>query len=104
VSKRAKANKHNRRKRLFDEQAGLCHWCRKPMVLLSAEHRNASLPRNAATFDHVFPKWHERRWFNPRPSKPHPVVLACWSCNHYRGDTPFHEYQKLKHGDEAANA
>lgn len=96
MSKQAKANKRNRRQRLYEQQQGLCYWCKALMVLPTDSGPQAL---NVATFDHVYPKNHaSRSKFRENIKKPHPVVLACWSCNNDRGATPFFDYSKQIQG------
>lgn len=63
-----------------------CHWCGCKTVLLPKEGRPRyePMPKNAATIDHLYHKWDQRR------KRSHPVdeprhVLACWACNGERG-------------------
>jgi len=44
--------KNEWRRRLFDQQGGLCVWCRKPMRL-DNRRRNGMPARDFATFEHL---------------------------------------------------
>ncbi len=67
-----------RRERKFKVQGGLCHWCKKPMVLTRGNGKSGSIPGNYATFEHL------QRVRDGGAGKPHNVVLACKSCNNGR--------------------
>jgi hypothetical protein len=68
--------KHERRRRKFALQNGLCHWCAKPMTL---DRGTSGRPvRNFATFEHL------QRRRDGGVGKPHNVVLACYFCNYNR--------------------
>lgn len=71
-----KFDKHERRRKKFEKQKGLCHWCQKPMTL---EHPGINRPpNNYATFEHV------QRRRDGGAGKPHNIVLACNKCNNKR--------------------
>lgn len=71
------------RTRLFEQQAGLCHLCEKPMTL---ERRDrAKAPKDFATFDHLDPK------SNGGTSYYTNLKLAHRRCNSERGSEPLHQ-------------
>lgn len=65
--------------RMFEEQEGLCFYCRQPMELPHAGNSTSPLPPNRITSEHLFPGNHRQR----RQSKY--VVAACHACNQERG-------------------
>lgn len=71
-----------RRRRKFERQGGLCHWCKKPMTLerCSVPRKNGQYgyPSNFATFEHL------QRRRDGGAGKPLNVVLACKKCNNGR--------------------
>jgi 5-methylcytosine-specific restriction endonuclease McrA len=68
--------------RLFWEQRGLCHWCRKPMLFNPTEKNHIRM----ATFEHLLPRSHGGRNHTDN------VVLACWLCNRIRGNAPVAQW------------
>jgi hypothetical protein len=75
-----KRYKFRLRKRLYEEQGGLCYWCKVEMVIyeMPAHEPGAygdrpRMPDDYATFEHQ----------HDHPTKK--VVLACAKCNHERG-------------------
>ena len=70
-------DKHGRRRRKFEHQKGLCHWCKKPMTLEGAVSGRKP-PRNYATFEHL------QRRRDGGAGKPGNIVLACSYCNNKR--------------------
>src|SRR5258708_7864411 len=65
-----------RRKRKFEIQRGICHWCKQLMTL--DRGRGGRPVKNFATFGHVQRKRHGGK------GKHNNVVLACYYCNHKR--------------------
>src|SRR5215469_5265249 len=59
-----------------------CYWCGEPTVLICPIFK-APLPNNAATFDHIYANFDERRRF-PSKSSTSQTVIACNACNHAR--------------------
>jgi len=57
-----------------------CHWCRKPTVLMRVHTKETV--RNRATLDHLDDRFEPRRG---RYKQQERTVLACWDCNHKRG-------------------
>lgn len=72
--------KHRKKAALFNEQEGMCFYCKKKM-LLTRQDRN--MPYNAATFEHLYCKGDLRRWCTNK-NKERKVVLACYKCNSTR--------------------
>lgn len=72
-------DRYARRLRLFEAQAGLCHWCKKPMSMVSSKPPKP--PRDDyATFEHLLPRSRGGK------SGPRNVVLAHHLCNARRAD------------------
>lgn len=65
-----------RRECLFEKQGGLCHWCKKPMLLM----RDKLPSPESATFEHLLPRSKGGK------SGPRNVVLAHLTCNARRAD------------------
>lgn len=56
-----------------------CHWCGRETSWWAGE--NGPAPTDSATLDHLY------SWLDPRRAgNSHLVVLACWRCNHDRGE------------------
>jgi 5-methylcytosine-specific restriction endonuclease McrA len=72
------SNSDDRRRRKFERQGGICHWCKQPMTLARSSQRSGSQPSNFATFEHL------QRKRDGGGGKPHNVVLACRKCNNLR--------------------
>lgn len=70
----------SRRERLFEQQRGLCHWCKQPMTL--RRKGNQTPPVNFATFEHVI------RRADGGGNGDDNVVLACRKCNNERHSDP----------------
>jgi 5-methylcytosine-specific restriction endonuclease McrA len=74
-----KQRKDERRKRKFERQGGLCHWCKQPMTLeMYRRPQGAKPPRNYASFEHL------QRRRDGGSGKHNNVVLACSRCNSSR--------------------
>lgn len=71
--------KRRRKARLFIRQKGKCYWCPTQMVLLNTGGHEKTLPKNLATLDHLFDRFHPKRRSNSRGKER--TVLACWQCN-----------------------
>ena len=80
--------KHRKKAKLFNEQEGVCFYCKKKM-LLTKEDRYT--PYNTATFEHIYCKGDLRRWCKNKEKK---VVLACYKCNSTRPNNFKYEYDK----------
>lgn len=71
------------RRRLYQEQDGLCHYCERLMVLTVGHHPLA------VTVDHKLPR------SKGGTRSPDNVVGACWQCNGVRGDLPYEEFKAV---------
>ncbi len=69
---------------LWHEQDGLCHWCRRPMVLVEPSAKSGRLPPNACTIDHLRSRLDPTRRIPPRDNERR-LVAACHGCNTSRG-------------------
>ena len=111
------------RRRLWQAQDALCHYCHKPTILpedLLAEY--LPLEQIRAEFSDEMNALHQqllakvpefrRRWFNEVATVDHVIeqalggtwdednlVMACYPCNHDRG-VRFHRRLRLLRGDE----
>lgn len=86
-----------RREKLFDEQGGLCHWCKCQMVIDPESYaRGGQLPRNTCTLDHLVHRMDPRRMYPAGGEKRY--VAACLGCNEARGaaDKRFFRSKKGK--------
>lgn len=72
-----------RRAVLFQEQGGLCHWCKQPMQLLTMPEQPKSMPLDLCTIDHLRDRFDPARREVARGERR--LVAACWDCNHKRG-------------------
>lgn len=70
---RSQRNRRNVKARMFQEQKGLCHWCREPM------HMGYSNGPEYATWEHLLPK------SIGGPNVQSNLVLAHAKCNKLRG-------------------
>lgn len=75
------ARQIRRRNRLF-KQHPFCHWCGQRLVNVTGP-RVKHFPPNAATLDHRHGRLDPRRRTDYSPNNW--SVLACWQCNHERG-------------------
>jgi 5-methylcytosine-specific restriction endonuclease McrA len=71
------ASRQERRRRLYEKQAGRCHWCAKMMTLEQRRY----LQKDYATFEHLKPRCQGGK------SNYDNVVLACYRCNAKRGNS-----------------
>jgi 5-methylcytosine-specific restriction endonuclease McrA len=71
------------RKNLFEKQKGLCHWCKKAMVL---DNKGGGF----ASFEHLLPRSHGGRF------TPDNIVLAHKTCNHHR-ESKRHRLARYAH-------
>ena len=74
--------KRRRKARLFARQNGKCYWCKNDMVIIPTVGNEKTFPKNLATLDHLFDKFHPSRRANSRGKER--TVLACWQCNFNR--------------------
>ncbi len=78
-----------RRTELFNEQKGLCHYCKEPMLLIewksnSKESKHKPTPPDLCTLEHLFDRNDKiARRRNPKGEKR--WVAACFACNNKQG-------------------
>lgn len=72
-----------KRKWLFRHQRGLCHWCKKPMRLLTLPKQNKEIIRDLCTLDHLDDRYDPQRG---QFSGERRIVAACWQCNFERNE------------------
>ena len=74
--------KHQKR-RLYEVQGGLCHWCGQPMLPpeLSPKRRGEKQQSNLCTLDHIDSRLNTER--GRHAGKPRRVA-ACFECNQRR--------------------
>lgn len=84
MSASTSARIRRRRIQLFEEQEGLCWWCKVPMLLLPPMDKRKNMPKETCTLDHLFDRYHPERRRRPRPGERR-YVAACLECNHRRG-------------------
>lgn len=81
-------SKKQRRRRLFRESNGICHWC----GILTYERMPGESDRlspNHATLDHLRSK-HDKNRLEPNTNSEVRYVLSCFRCNQIRGT--LHQY------------
>lgn len=76
---RSSESRARRRAIMFEQQGGVCFWCRIPMSLRKPDSSEQMPAPNYATFDELLPRLRggTLQWSN--------TVLACWTCNFRRG-------------------
>jgi hypothetical protein len=82
VNRRARIRR--RRCALFEQQGGLCYWCKGEAVLMDGQNfHGVGQPKNLATLDHLRDRYDPTR---REPSNGEPrYVMACYDCNQKRG-------------------
>lgn len=70
-----------RRRRLWHEQGGLCHWCGDMTTLYEPVQKRRSMPPKMATLDHLDDRLSPERGKHRGKRR---TVMACWQCNHER--------------------
>lgn len=78
----------HKRRELFKEQKGLCHWCREPMTLIERTDKKQGEPKikrrpDEATIEHLDPRYSPERGKHAGEIR---QVLACSSCNNVRAN------------------
>lgn len=76
-------NHPRRRLKLWQEQNGLCYWCRQPTVITKNGQKKGMYPLNMATIDHLRSRLHPDRREPARGQQR--LVMACLACNQGRG-------------------
>lgn len=71
-----------KRRRLWTEFDGRCHWCGCRTVLRSPTLGRGRPPQNLATVDHLWSRFSPLR----RQHEHGPLVLACHECNAVRNE------------------
>ncbi len=84
--------KQNGIRRLFQEQNGVCFYCRKPMLIARIPAGQVQ-PRNLATLDHIIP-----RSAGGANGPTLNCVAACHSCNNERGTKDARMFMLEKQG------
>ena len=70
--------------RLFEQQKGLCHYCKSEMVIMPVGHiQEKNSPPNRATLEHLDHKLDPNRGKHNGECR---RVAACWKCNNEKGD------------------
>ena len=64
-----------------------CFYCTALLVPATCFAPGTTLPPNAATFDHIFPRRLRPRCVSPEWHRLNKVP-ACWQCNNRKGDMP----------------
>lgn len=80
--------------RLFKEQNGLCHWCKKPMRKPGSFDGSQGIrfPDDICTMDHLVERFNGRKKGDKCET-----VAACFRCNHERGNRARDQWlQELK--------
>lgn len=85
--------KRRRLRKLWDQNPN-CHWCGKKTVL-PKRRVGGPASHDLATIDHINSRFKKERFDNPN-NLPN-TVLACYECNHRRGEEEDREYrQRMK--------
>lgn len=88
MKKPKQETREQRRKRLYAEQGGICHWftkgtpspgCAARDGVMGEDHTTGK--SNAATIDHLYDRYDKRRWQKDGGLV---QVLACSGCNNRR--------------------
>lgn len=69
-----------RKRHLWDEQGGRCHWCNRPLGALVGPASGVNVD-DLATLDHLDERTDRCRGTTPWKIR---TVLACAGCNNYR--------------------
>lgn len=86
-----KTAEYKRRKiiRLYEQQEGLCFYCKSPMAL-EPRPADGKVASNLATIEHLTPR---SRGGTLRDSN---TVAACYQCNNDRGDGRISQHMRAK--------
>ena len=75
--------KHKKKRKLFQEQNGLCWYCKTEMILIFEKPKaKVPSPSNMATFEHLDDRFNQERGTRTGERR---IVLACNQCNHAQG-------------------
>lgn len=80
--------KRELRKKLFDSQGGLCHWCKQPMIWNEGPP-DGKVGKKDATLDHLYERGHPNRVSNGDYKN----VAAHSKCNNMRSNKSEKEFQ-----------
>lgn len=73
-----------------------CHWCSRKVRDVGKSKRGIPHPKDAATWDHVYPKGDSRRSMLAYDPLIITRIIACHGCNNERGGLPYDEFLKRK--------
>ena len=71
-----------RRREILFLRHPFCYWCGRP-VKMYVHSQHETPPPDQATLDHIRTRYNPERHM---PSDKEQTVLACWECNHKRGE------------------
>jgi 5-methylcytosine-specific restriction endonuclease McrA len=71
------------RNRRFDEQGGLCYYCKRPMIRGPLDVTGKKQPNLLCTLEHLIDRLNPSRWDENHNSEKR-YVAACAQCNHGR--------------------
>ena len=75
--------KRRKKTKLFQEQDGLCWYCKTEMILIFEQPKaKVPSPSNMATFEHLDDRFNQKRGTRTGERR---IVLACNKCNHAQG-------------------
>ena len=100
MSRQSKRMRRKKR-RVYAEQDGQCHYCDCDMLLTSGKWLSY-LPPTFATWEHLDDKYSPHRGTAPKGSGRR-VVLACHQCNHARGRRRQAEARRESHGTKSTH-
>lgn len=74
------------RNQRFDEQDGLCYYCKRPMVREIEYIPGGGQPHNLCTLEHLTDRLDPRRWDKNTKESPRRYAAACARCNNARSE------------------
>ena len=80
-SQKKKLQRVRQKKKLYEDQGGLCYWCGHKMLWKWEYCKHATPPRNLATWEHLDSRLSIERGQHPGEKR---IVLACKECNEDR--------------------
>lgn len=72
------------RNQRFDEQGGLCYYCKSPMLKDMPHRSGGGQPWFLCTLEHLTDRLDPRRWDKNEDDSPQRYAAACARCNHAR--------------------
>jgi len=81
---KATAKYRRQRRNMFNRQDGLCHYCKRPMILLEIDWQGTRPPDNLCTTEHLDDKYDVRR--GKGVNGQFRRVAACRACNQERSN------------------